>query len=309
MNLKPKLTYQQQIEHLIAKGIKFEHFKKDDALRYLEDNNNFFKLSSYRKNFAKNDKTGKYINLDFAQLVDLAVIDTRIRMIIIEMALNIEHFAKVKLLKRVTDDKNENGYCIVLDYLDNLSADESEHLETEIKRNQNSIYVKDVYEKYKSELPIWAFVEILSFGSFIHFYKYCATRFNDKEMMDDVYLFLTVKKIRNASAHNNCLINDLSIKSHKYKINYKLKDSLSKIGIRYDQRKRKMACERTAQIITCLYTHKKIASSKGIHRHISARLDELRNRLFRDFDYKQNLNILTTFELLIKIIDNWFHVE
>lgn len=88
-------------------------------------------------------------------------------------------------------------------------------------------------------MPIWVFIEMLSFGSFIRFYKYCADTFKDKPMQDEFYLFLTVKKIRNASAHNNCLINDLSIKTHNYNVNYKLKKSLSGIGIKYDQRKRK----------------------------------------------------------------------
>lgn len=306
--MKPKLTYHQQINHLLTKGIKFERFKLDDAFTYLEDNNNFFRLSSYRKNFSKSDKTGKYVNLDFAHLVDLAIIDTRLRMIIIEMSLNIEHFAKVKLLKRITLDNNEDGYSIIANYRSNLSPVEQERMKAEITRNQNSIYIKDVYEKYKCEMPIWAFVEILSFGSFIHFYRYCAETFDDKSMKDEVYLFLTVKKIRNASAHNNCLINDLSIKIHDYSVNYKLKNSLSKIGIKYDQRKKKMACERTAQIITCLYTHKRLVLSDGIHKHISISLNKFKNRLFREFDYKQTLTIYTTFNLLIKIIDNWFSV-
>lgn len=307
--MKPKLSYEEQINHLEKKGIKFKNISKEDALLYLEDNNNFFKLLSYRKNFAKSDKTGEYVNLDFAQLIDLAVIDTRIRIMIIEMALNIEHFSKVKLLKHITDNQNEDGYSITQDYIDSLSMDERLHLENEIERNKNSIYVTDVYNKYKNNMPVWAFIEILSFGSFIHFYKFCAARFKDADMTDESYLFLTVKKIRNAAAHNNCLINDLSIKTHKYKINFGLKDALSKIGIKYDQRKKKMACERTAQIVTCLYVHKLIAHTPGTHSHVASKLNDLRQRFFRDFDYNQNLNIKTTFDLMVKVIDNWFPIE
>lgn len=138
--MKPKLTYEQQIKHLLDKGIEFKYFKLNDARTYLEDENNLFKLSSYRKNFPKSDKTKKYVNLDFAHLVDLAVIDTRLRMIIIEMSLNIEHFAKVKLLKCITKDANEDGYSIVTGYCNSLSSDERQHIDDEITRNQNSIY-------------------------------------------------------------------------------------------------------------------------------------------------------------------------
>ena len=305
---KNKLNYQEQIEHLEKKGIQFNHFTKDAAANYLEKNNNFFRLLSYRKNFDKRINDGTYINLDFGQLVDLAVIDTRIRMIIVEMALNIEHFAKISLLWNVTNDINEDGYSIISDYVSSLDLQGRLHLQSEIQRNQNSIYVQDIYAKYKNNMPIWAFVEILSFGRFIHFYRYCADRFNDKDMKDNRFLFLSVKKVRNAAAHNNCLINDLSIKTHKYKVNYGLKTELSKIGIKLNQRKKKLACERIAQIITCLYVHRRIVSSPGSQAHIAYKLNDLSSRFFRDFDYKSSPIIQTNFALLAKIIDKWFPI-
>lgn len=308
LNSKPMLTYEQQIQHFINKGVTFKHISQEDAAEYLRQNNNFFKLSAYRKNFFKCDGKDTYLNLDFSYLIDLAIIDTRLRMLIVEMSLNIEHFAKVQLLRNVAEAESEDGYSIVADYINSLDVPGRMHLQTEIERNQSSIYVCDIYKKYKQSFPIWAFVEILSFGSFIHFYKYCATRLGDKSMIDNVYLFLTVKKVRNASAHNNCLLNDLAIRTHKYKVNYDVRQALSQIGIKYNQRKRKMACERTAQVITCLYVHKRIVKSEGTHSHIASRLHEFKARLFRDFDYKFNATILTTFQLFEKTIDNWFSI-
>lgn len=153
---------------------------------------------------------------------------------------------------------------------------------------------------------IWAFVEILSFGSFIHFYKFCADRFDDTSMTDNVYLFLTIKKVRNASAHNNCLLNDLTMKTNTYKVNYGISRNLSSMGIKYWQRRQKMACERTAQIVTCLYAHKQIVTSSGTHNHIASKLNEFSERLFRDFNYSFNPTIRTTFQVFQKVIDNWF---
>lgn len=303
---KPILTYQQQVQHLVDKGVTFDHITKEDAIFYLQQNNNLFKLSAYRKNFPKRDGKNLYVHLDFSYLIDLAVIDTRLRMLIVEMALNIEHFAKVYLLKRITESDAEDGYSIVTDYIASLSEPEADRLRTELDRNRNSIYVRDIYQKYNPGFPVWAFVEMLSFGHFIHFYKFCASRLNDKAMRDNVYLFLSVKQIRNASAHNNCLLNDLIIKSHTYNVNYGVKQALSKIGIKYNQRRKKLACERTAQIITCLYTHRRIVVSKKTHLHISAKLNDFKQRLFRDYDYTFNSTIFSTFRLLQKIIDNWF---
>lgn len=157
---KPILSYEEQIEHFIQKDITFNNISKERALEYLKNNNNFFKLSSYRKNFPKRDGTDKYINLDFSHLADLAVIDTRLRMIIVKMSLNIEHFAKVQLLKKVTECDDEDGYTIVKNYLDSLNSNEKLHLETEIERNKTSLYVSELYKKYHAKFPIWAFVEI-----------------------------------------------------------------------------------------------------------------------------------------------------
>lgn len=53
MARKPKLSYPEQVQHLEQKGVSFALMSKRQALIYLRDNNNFFKLSSYRKNFNK----------------------------------------------------------------------------------------------------------------------------------------------------------------------------------------------------------------------------------------------------------------
>ena len=50
---KPKLSYSQQIDHLKQKGVQFTEMSEDEALHYLQYNNDFFKLKSYRKNFNK----------------------------------------------------------------------------------------------------------------------------------------------------------------------------------------------------------------------------------------------------------------
>ena len=51
--LKPMLTPSELIEHLETKGVKFELINRENAKKYLEENNNYFKLVSYRKNFPK----------------------------------------------------------------------------------------------------------------------------------------------------------------------------------------------------------------------------------------------------------------
>ena len=79
-NTKPMLDAEELIEHLEEKGVKFELISKEEAKKYLKENNNYFKLVSYRKNFQKYENgsnKGKYIDLDFKMLMDLSIIDTR----------------------------------------------------------------------------------------------------------------------------------------------------------------------------------------------------------------------------------------
>lgn len=101
---KPMLSANELIEHLDKKGIKFNMINKNDAQKYLEDNNNYFKLVSYRKKFPKYDKgenIGKYIDLDFEMLIDLSIIDMRIRKTMLSIVLDLEHYTKVKLLSKI----------------------------------------------------------------------------------------------------------------------------------------------------------------------------------------------------------------
>ena len=93
------------VEILKGKGVTFSHSMDERAaINYLKKNNNYYKLTAYRKNFPK-DENGRYINLDFAYLVDLAIIDMLFRRLILGMALDIEHFEKVKLLNALKKQK------------------------------------------------------------------------------------------------------------------------------------------------------------------------------------------------------------
>lgn len=151
---KRKLSYNQQIEHLKQKGVQFHKISEQDALHYLQYNTYLFKLSAYRKNYPKDITNTRYLHLDFSNLVDLAVIDMYLRALIVKLSLNIEHFAKVKLLRQVTDNKHEDGYCIVREYLNSLDESSRHNILSELERNARSPYCKEAYAKYKDNFPV-----------------------------------------------------------------------------------------------------------------------------------------------------------
>ena len=65
---KPILTSDQLVQHMVDNGIKFTIIDQESAKKHLSDHNNYFKLSSYRKNYLKytpGPKAGQYERLEF----------------------------------------------------------------------------------------------------------------------------------------------------------------------------------------------------------------------------------------------------
>lgn len=205
---KPMLAPSELIDHLEEKGVKFELISKNDAQKYLEENNNYFKLVSYRKNFPKYDEGknyGRYINLDFQMLIDLSIIDMKIRKTMLSIILDVEHYAKVKLLSKI-EKSSKDGYTIIEKYIKDLkNRNEYEYLEKELLKNKMGIYCGDLVTK--------------------------SEELKDNKMKNESYILMNVRELRNACAHNNCIMNDLRSSTSKYPVNYRIIDEIAKIGI------------------------------------------------------------------------------
>ena len=80
--MKEKLTVEQQIQHMKSKGVQFNIVSEEEATSYLTSNTYYFKIKAYAKNYDKyrtTEKAGQYVNLEFAYLKDLAIIDMLLR--------------------------------------------------------------------------------------------------------------------------------------------------------------------------------------------------------------------------------------
>lgn len=305
------LTAKEQVKHSEGKGVQFNDFSKTKAIRYLEENNNYFKLRAFRKNYIKGED-GKYLHLDFADLVDLAIIDNRLRAILLEMAISIEHFSKVHLLK-VLQKSESNGTQVVTDYVNQLTPSFRETLESELDKNKNSLYCGNLYKKYlgnKIYCPVWVFVEMVSFGQYLHFYEFCAKRnqSQNKELLRRLYLMRVVKDLRNACAHNNCIINDLRAQTNRDP-NEEIQKVFASLGFSKGVRSKHLKRVAMYQIITTLYAHKEIVISPGVHKNIALKLRDLNDRFYRDRDYSKNDIIKSSFNLLSKTFDKWFNIS
>ncbi len=307
---KPRLSLDGQIEHLKQKGVLFNIMDEEAAKEYLTQNNNYFKLTAYRKNYDKHpdgENKGKYINLEFAYLVDLAVIDMKLRYRIVHMALDIEHHAKLQLLRKM-DEHNEDGYQIVQDYLNSLDDTQKKICNSELNRNKGNIYCGDIVDKYEGAYPIWAFIEIIPFGRLVAFYGFCAERFADRAMKDNFYRLLTCKEIRNASAHSTCILNDLKAMTAKHETNAAVTKALMKIPkMNSNFRKNRMSNARIQQVVTLFYMHKTMVESDGIKHAEGEELHKVMKRIDKNYDYfGTNPMVKGTFDFLKMVVDSWF---
>ena len=308
-NDKPRLSLDEQIQHLKGKGILFNIMDEGSAKQYLKYNNNYYKSTSFRKNYDKHpggENKGKYIRLEFTYLVDMSIIDMCLRYRIVEMALDIEHHMKLQLLRKMMSMMRmviKLSKIILIHWTIGIRK-----IFSEINRNKRSIYCRDIIEQYEGNYPVWAFIEIVSFGELVGFYHYCAKRYSDKEMIDDYYRLLTCKKIRNGASHSNSILNDLRPHTAEHHTNKEIiKELICIPHMNSNFRKNKMSNARIQQIITLLYMHKKIVRSEGVALYESGELKKLMRRIDRNSNYyKTNKLVQGTFKFLELIVDSWF---
>lgn len=211
--MKQLLSTQDLIMHMKNKGIQFNITNEQSASEYLEHNNYFFKLASYRNNYTKRQRgqfAGQYENLEFAYLKELAIIDMHLRYLILQMCLDIEHHIKLLLIKDIADNPYEDGYTLIHNF------DPSKVIRKNLLKQANSSYASDLIYKYNqsSDYPIYAFCELISFGELINLYKFYSKMYPTRNTLPKSNLLYPIRNLRNASAHSNCLIYKLHGAKH-----------------------------------------------------------------------------------------------
>ena len=130
-------------------------------------------------------------------------------------------------------------------------------------------------------------------------------------MKNNFYRLLTCKEIRNASAHSNCILNDLKARTASHDTNAGVTKALMNIkGMNTNFRKNRMSNARIQQIVTLLYMHKEIVTSEGVHKNEGKGLHDVIARAFKNRDYYKNNPMLKgTFDFLKLVVDSWYAHE
>lgn len=325
---KPMLEVSELIQHMKNKGIGFTIISDEEATRHLSAHNNYFKLTSYRKNYTKytsGSKKGQYERLEFAYLRELAQIDTEIRHILLDMALDIEHFLKVALIKAVEDRKapnEEDGYQIVVDYKNDVGNEtDPDHFKKvnfrstkyiqAITQGRKNPYCENLTAKYSGDMPIWVFVELISFGDLEELIGYYASK-TGWNIPVDMKSISRVRQIRNACAHGNAIIYDLnpcSKKNGRSVAPLYISQYVYQAGISRTTAQKKLSNPRISQIVHLLYVYDHLVTSQHTRNMRLAQLRELvNNRCLQNKTYFEDNPLLTTthdfFVKLVAAIEN-----
>lgn len=309
---KPLLTIDEQIEKLLKKGITFDLCSKEDAKEFLKNHNNFFRITSYRKNYDKfpsGENKGKYRYLDFKYLQELSIIDMHLRYMIIKMCLDIEHCLKLDLLRKA--ERYDDGFQIIDEF---FKEESNNYIKKDIYYKRNSNYCHDLVASYfkfddhsqtvldYSKCRIWVLLEVLTFGQFVNFYNF----FHDFHRIKNKYSanINAVKSLRNACAHNNCILANLRPDSSCYpNVNItRFVSRNSKIG--RTAREKNLSKRTVLEFVTMLYVYD-IFVSEDLKKHRIIELKELvNNRMKKNGNFFENQQmLLASYDFLKKVVD------
>ena len=319
---KPKKTAQELVTLLREeKGVSFSIMAEDDAVHYLSERNNYLRTASYRKNYQKyrqTDQKGKYINLDFAYLAELSTVDYYLRAILLKMCINIEHAMKVMLVETVSRTTGEDGYQIVDDFIKENPA-----VLSDIAQKADAVFTKDLINKYfdlcyiieegpflrtgvlESNCPIWVFMEIIGFGTLTRFYNFSIKRGLLSDNLLPANVLNPVRSLRNACAHNNCLLNNLSAAADTAppEIISQFVAGLSNTS--QIERRKKLSCRPLFEIVSMLYAYKIVVSAKVYETGMNELRSFVDHRLMKHITYfSSNLLVTSSLEFLQKTVDN-----
>lgn len=178
---KQILTIEQQIQSYIDAGMEIESYDQvEDALRTI----GYYRLRGYSFQLYNNDSKKYVVGTKFENILQLYQFDQKLSNLIFSMISKIEVALRVRLVEALLI---HNDVLILQDssifkdkkmYWRNMST-----ISSEIARS-NDVFIKHNFKNHEGEIPVWAIVEVLSFGTMSKIIK------NLKTGLDSAYVIL-----------------------------------------------------------------------------------------------------------------------
>ena len=252
-------------------------------------------------------KKGKYYKVEFAYIKELSTLDMYFRKTILNIALDVEHYLKVKLLNDISRNYEENGYNIVECFLKTFPYVKDKIL----LKSKNSTCEKLIINNI-DRFAAWNIVEVLSFGDFINFYRcYYETYsyvYNEQDSM--INNLMPVKFLRNAAAHNNCLLNTLRDNAYNgFTLNKSVNSFITNLKIcSRNVLYKKMGNRVMHDFVVLLYVFCKLTNRKELCGSRNSTFSNLKSTIDERFtkhsDYfTNNALLISNYDFLKKVVD------
>lgn len=218
---QPAITIEEQIDNLKTNGLVVKD--EEYARKILNDISYFRLIKAYSLNLKV--KNGKYYEgVTFEQIVELYLFNANFRQILFPEIEKVEINLRCRIANYFSLKYGPLGY------LNENNFENSEYhseflneIEDELRRNYKTPFVKNFRDNYEdSKLPLYALIEVFSFGTLSKFYKNMIS--SDKKEIAKLfgvgYTYLeswleSISYVRNICAHYGRIYNAKLTKTPK----------------------------------------------------------------------------------------------
>lgn len=210
---QPPMTIDEQVENLKSIGLIVDD--EEYAKKILNDISYFRLIKAYSLNLKP--KNGNYDGQTTSkQIVDLYLFNANFRQIIFPQIEKIEINVRCRIANYFAEQYGVLGYLDADYFVDaHYHKEFLEDIEEEVGRNSKAPFVRNFKENYEGgNLPIYALVEVFSFGTLSKFYKNMLNK--DKKAIAKMfgvgYTYIeswleSISYVRNICAHYGRLYN------------------------------------------------------------------------------------------------------
>ena len=151
----------------------------------------------------------------------------------------------------------------------------------------------------------------ISFGELVNFYEFFSKEYNLENELKNIFILREVVKLRNAVAHNSCVLSELDKKDNLHRADTLVINYLIESGVGKETRSNKLSNSRIRQMTYALYMFNEIVTSKGIKKNVTEDINELFfGRIIHHKEYYNNNELLKSVYLYFKkIIEKNYNVN
>ncbi len=351
MSRKIKLTIDSQIEHLMAEGVQFNIMSIEEASDFLMNKTYYFKLKSYIKNYRRSNNGKfsnlefaylvelSVLDAHFrSKVLDLCLsIEHQLKTMIMRSITENEQEDGFSIIQelfetdpQIKDDilrkTNSASFDLRSHYVDEIPVwvflelcsytiiqelfETDPQIKDDILRKTNSASF-DLRSHYVDEIPVWVFLELCSYSSLIKLFSLYYEKVDSKVCKNLIPLIYSSKYLRNAAAHNSCLLNSLRIEysyqGKPFRSSPKVVSTVRKLKVVSPKSIKRILHNRVIHdFIASLISFKEICKSSKMYSNVMADFEELfKIRFLEHSDYFSGDPLLTSkYAFVVKVFDS-----